>query len=147
MKKLLGILLVLILGLGAGGGAAWGVGQWLGPPPEKPAHAVEEKVETAFIKAGPVVAPIVTEDEQLSGYASFELELEVPAEEADALTARLPLLLHAINLRSFRTPMAAGKQKILPDLDRFSALVMDAATESWGKGKLTRAVITRAQPM
>jgi hypothetical protein len=57
------------------------------------------------------------------------------------------LLLHAINMRAYRSPLAAGKQKIMPDLDTLSALVMEAANAAWGKGKLKTAVVVNARPV
>lgn len=147
MKKLLTLLIVLLLGLGAGAGAAYGVGMVLGPPPPKSAKPKVAVVETGFVPAAGIVAPIVTVDGNLSGYASFDVQLEVPATELDKVTGQLPLLLHAVNMRTWRTPMAAGKQKILPDLDVFARIVADAATESLGKGAVRRVVVVNARPM
>lgn len=147
MKKLLTLLIVLLLGLGVGGGAAYGLSMVLGPPPTPDAHVEKKKVETAFVPTGALVVPIVTGDGNLSGYASFEMQLEVAEADEAEVTAQIPLLLHAINMRTYRTPMAAGKQKILPDLDVLSRLAMEAATKSLGKGKVLRAVVTSARPM
>lgn len=150
MKKLLLPLILLILGLGVGGGAAFGVGHFMGPPPAAGETAHEEEtapVETAFIPAGIILAPIVAEDGNLSGYANFDVQLEVPVDKADEITARLPLLLHAVNLRAFRTPMAAGPQHMLPDLRIFAKMVEEAATESLGKDEVTRAVVISARPV
>lgn len=147
MKKILTLLILLVLGAAVGGGAAYGVAQYLGPPPAKAVKAEQEPAETEFIPTGPVVAPIVTTDGNLSGYGSFEIQLEVLPDNAESVGARMPLLLHAINMRAYRTPMAAGREKILPDLDTLSHLTMDAATEAFGKGKVLRAVVTSAKPM
>lgn len=147
MKKLLTLLMVLLLGLGVGGGAAYGLALVLGPPPAPDAHIEHKKVETAFVPTGALVAPIVTGDGNLSGYASFEMQLEVAEADEAEVTAQIPLLLHAINMRTYRTPMAAGKQKILPDLDVLSRIAMEAATSSLGKGKVVRVVVMSARPM
>ena len=149
MKKIVLPLILLSAGLGIGGGAAYGVGHFLGPPPAADAHAEEqhEPVETAFIPAGVIMAPIVAEDGNLSGYANFEVQLEVPVDKTDAVTAKLPLLLHAVNMRAFQTPMAAGPQHILPDLKVFAKMVEDAAAESLGKGEIVRAIVISAKPV
>jgi hypothetical protein len=123
------------------------VGQYLGPAPEHPAKEEKKHIETVFIPTGAIVAPIVTTDGSLSGYGNFEMQLEVLPEDSEELGARMPLLLNAINLRTYRTPMAAGRDKILPDLDTLSRLVMEAAPEAFGKGKVLRAVVTSARPM
>ncbi|RXR28375.1 hypothetical protein [Sphingobium fluviale] len=143
MKKLLTLILLLALGLGLGGGAAYGVAQLLGPPPPK---AAPPKAETVFISAGTLLAPIVATDGRLSGYANFEVQLEVSADKQAEVTEKIPLLLHAINLRTWATPMAAGPDHILPDLRVFAAVVNGAAIESLGKNMVHRVIITSAKP-
>jgi hypothetical protein len=150
LKKILFALLLLVAGVGIGGGAAFGVGKLLGPPPDPPekgAHAPAEAIETEFIPAGTLLAPIVAEDGNLSGYANFEVQLEVPAGTGADITAKLPLLLHAVNLRAFATPMAAGPQHVLPDLRLFAKMVEEAAQESLGKGAIVRAVVMSVRPV
>lgn len=145
MKKLLILLVLLILGLGVGSGAAYGIAQLLGPPPEHLAQA--EKAETVFVSAGTILAPIVTADGGLSGYANFDVQLEVTAEKEAEVTEQLPLLLHAVNLRTWTTPMAAGPDHILPDLRVFARIVEAAAAESLGKGAVQRVIVTGAKPV
>ena len=100
MKKL--ALLLLILGLAVGGGAAFAAGMVLGPPQPR------EAADSAFVPTGPLLAPLVFEDGRLSGYVSFEIQLEVPTDRAEYVAARMPLLLHEINLRTFRSPMCSS---------------------------------------
>ncbi|MBB6124307.1 hypothetical protein [Sphingobium subterraneum] len=148
MKKLLVLILLLVLGAGIGAGAAYGLARVMAPPPAAASHAAKPAdVETVFVSAGTILVPIVTGDGSLSGYANFDVQLEVEEEKSAEVTARMPLLLHGINLRAYRTPMAAGKQKILPDLDVFSRMVMNAATEALGKGVVKRAVVMSAKPV
>lgn len=146
MKKILGLILILLLGIGTGAGASFGIGMVMGPPaPPKAEVKVED--EKIFMPTGPLVLPVVTVDGDLSGYGNFEVQLEIKKRDEAELKPRMPLLLHAINLRAYRTPMAAGKQKILPDLNQLSAVVMESATAAWGKGKVLRAVVISARPM
>lgn len=151
MKKILLPLILLLLGLGLGGGAAFGVSQIMGSPPAPgehgEGHMEEEEVETTFVPAGTILAPIVAQDGALSGYANFEVQLEVAVDKADDVTAKLPLLLHAINLRAFQTPMAAGPHYILPDLKIFAKMVEQAADESLGKGEVIHAMVISAKPV
>lgn len=144
MKAILLPVAVLIAGTAVGGGAAYGVGLLVGPAPaagEKPAPA-----ETSFVPTAKILAPLVMSDGRLSGYVAFEVQLEVGADEAEFVTARLPLLLHAINMRTYRTPMAAGADGMLPDLGVFRKVVMEASGEAFGKGVVTMAAITQATP-
>ena len=59
---------------------------------------------------------------------------------------RLPLLLHAINMRTFKTPMAAGKDGLLPSLEQFRKIVEAAAPEAFGAGVVRKVAITQATP-
>lgn len=140
MKRIFRIVLLLVLGLAVGGGAAFGVRMIMGPP------QTHETAERAFVPTGPVLAPLVLEDGQLSGYVSFEIQLEVPADEAEFVAARMPMLLHAINVRTFRSPLASGPDGMLPDLEQFRKVVMAAAPEAFGKGVVRQAAITQANP-
>ena len=142
MRKFLLLLCVSIAGLGIGGGAAWGTSMLLGP-----AQPSDSFGEASFVPAGKVLAPLVFADGRLSGYVSFNLELEVRADQAESVQARLPLLLNAINMRTYKTPMAAGPDGMLPDLSVFRKVVLEAAAESLGKDVVRRAAITQATPV
>ena len=145
MKKILLPLLILILGLGAGGGAAFATIRMIAPPRGGESAAKEEK--TSFVPATNLLAPLVTADGRLAGYVSLDFQLEVPATKAEFVAARMPLLLHAINMRTYRTPMAAGPDGMLPDLATFRNLVLAAAPEAFGAGLVRVVAITRAEPV
>lgn len=144
MKKILFLLVVLLAGLGLGGGAAYATVMLLGPQKPKAAHA--DEVEPSFVDAGKVLAPLVFADGRLSGYVQFQIQLEVPSDKAEFVTARMPLLLHAINMRTYRTPMAAGPDGLIPDLETFRKVVMQAAPEAFGAGVLRKVAVTQANP-
>ena len=146
MNKLLLLPVLLLAGLGVGGGAAYGTITLMGPPKPAAAHAEAEAAEPSFVDAGKVLAPLVTADGRLSGYVQFQVQLEVPEDKAADVTARLPLLLHAINMRTYRTPMAAGPDGLLPDLGTFRKVVMEAAPEAFGAGVLKKVAVTQASP-
>lgn len=147
MKKLLGLIVLLLLGLALGGGAAYGVSRLLGPPPGPEEIAEAEKPETSFVPTGSILTPVVTADGDLSGYVTFDVQLEVPADKAEEVGGKLPLLLHAINLRAWKTPLAAGPNHLLPDVAAFAALVEEAAHSALGKGAVTRAIVTAVKPV
>jgi len=139
MKKLLGVVLALILGVGVGVGSAWGVGMLR----NNGGHVVR----TEFVPTGTMMAPLVFPDGRLSGYVSFEVQLEVPQGEGEAVKAKLPVLLNAVNLRTYRTPMASGRDGLIPGLEAFRRVVMDAARETYGPDTVRRAVVTHASPV
>jgi len=145
MKKILFLLVVLLAGLGLGGGAAYATVMLLGPQAPKAAHA-EEDGDKSFVDGGKVLAPLVFADGRLSGYVQFSIQLEVPTDKAEFVTARLPLLLHAINMRTYRTPMAAGPDGLIPDLETFRKVVLQAAPEAFGAGVLRKVAVTQANP-
>jgi len=142
VKKLLLGLIVAALGVGTGAAAAYGMVTLLGGP----AEAKVENLETTFVPAGKILAPLVFPDGRLSGYVSFELSIEVPAERSEEIAARLPLLLNAINMRTYRTPMASGPDGMLPNISLFRDVAMAASAEAFGKGIVRRAAITQAVP-
>jgi hypothetical protein len=141
MKKLLGAVLALTLGVGVGGGSAWGVGMLR----QNDGPATGGRTE--FVETGTMMAPLVFPDGRLSGYVSFAVQLEVPQGEGETVKAKLPLLLNAVNLRTYRTPMASGRDGLIPGLDAFRRVVMDAARETYGPDLVRRAVVTQASPV
>jgi hypothetical protein len=136
--------ILLTAGLGLGGGTAYGVHTLL--PPAAGAPAKPKAETTSFTPTGKILAPLVLADGRLSGYVSFEVQLETGETDVEFVTARMPMLLNAINMRTFRTPMAAGPDGMLPDLEQFRRVVMVAADEAFGPRMVRRAVITQATP-
>lgn len=140
MKKVLVSALVLVLGIGVGGGAAYGTSLMLGAPRDAP-------VKTEFVPTGTILAPLVFGDGSLASYVSFEVQLEVPSDKREDIQLRLPILLNAINMRTYRTPMASGRDGLIPGLAVFRKVVLDAAAETYGKDVIRRAVVTQAAPV
>ncbi len=143
MKRALIIPLMLAAGLATGGGAAFGVATVTGPreAPEKEAAPMP-----TFVATGPILVPLVDSDGGLAGYGTIEVQLEVAADTKEDVASRLPLLLNAINLRTYRAPLASGPDRLLPDLAAFRQLVFVAAVETYGKGTVSRVAITSAKP-
>lgn len=145
MKKILLPLAVLLAGAGVGGGAAFGTTK-LVVPPANPAGQAPEEEPTAFVPVTKIIAPLVLSDGRLAGYVAFDVQLAVPVDQVETVTAKLPLLLHAINMRTYRTPMAAGPDGMLPNLAAFRKLVLEAAPEAFGSPVVRKVAITQAVP-
>lgn len=145
MKKALFLLIVLLAGLGLGGGAAFATMLVLGPSHEAEGAKAED-VKVNFVPAGKVLAPLVFADGHLAGYVQFDVELEVPQDKSEFVTERLPLLLHAINMRTYRTPMAAAPDGMLPDIEVFRKVVLQAAQEAFGAPIVRKVAVTAASP-
>lgn len=141
MNKLLPHMIVLLAGAGVGGGAAIGARHLAGPP----GPAVKIAAPLVFVRASKILAPLVLPDGRLAGYVAFDAELQVPADQAAIVTAKLPMLFHAINMRTYRTPLASGPDGMLPDINGLRAVVMAASAEAFGMAVVRRAAITRAE--
>ncbi|MFL9841558.1 hypothetical protein ABS767_11335 [Sphingomonas sp. ST-64] len=148
MKKILFPLLLLIIGAAIGAGSGYAMTRFVGTPAGEAAATKHAEPETPgkFVALPRMTAPLVLKDGKLSGYAAFEVQLEVGEENVDAVTARLPFLQHAINLRTFRIPLAAGADGMLPDLDSFRRIVIEAAREAIGPDMVRKVAITKAEP-
>lgn len=146
MKKILLPLGVLLLGAGVGGASGVGVRAMLGPAAPGTKASAAREIETTLVPLPRMTAPLVLPDGRLSGYAAFEEQLEVPSSEAARVTARLPYLQHAINMRTYRIPLAAGRDGALPDIDVFRRVTLDAASEAFGRGVVRRVAVTQAVP-
>lgn len=150
MKKMLVLIVALLAGLAAGGGTAYamvkmlGIGGGAAAPQESKAEEKEEPAK--FVPTGKMLVPLVFPDGRLAGYASLDVQLEVDEAKADFVTQRMPLLLHAVNMRTYRTPMAAGPDGMLPDLEGFRKLVDAAATEAFGAKVVRKVAVTGANP-
>lgn len=144
VKTILLPVIALLGGVGVGGASAYATGLILGPVHARPEAA--EQLPTGFVPVSKILAPLVFADGRLAGYVSFDVQLEVNADKVDGTTQRLPLLLHAINMRTYRAPMAAGPDGMLPDLAMFRKIVIDASTEAFGPGLVRRVAITGAVP-
>ncbi|WP_298675633.1 hypothetical protein [uncultured Sphingomonas sp.] len=138
MKKPLLALLLTVAGLGLGGGAGYATQLLLSP--------AREAENPVFVPVERLLAPLVDREGRLTGYTRFEIALEVPQAREAFVRARLPLLLHAVNLRTFRTPLASGRDGQLPNIDMIRRVVASAAPEAFGRGVVRRVTITQAVP-
>lgn len=143
MKRIVLIATCLVGGLATGGAAAFAV-QVASPSEESTPKVAAATLE--FVPTGAILAPLVFEDGALAGYAFFEVQLQVAPDRAEKIAADMPLLVHAINLQTYRTPLAAGPNGQVPDLAAFRRLVAAAADKAFGRGAVRRVAITQARP-
>lgn len=147
MKTVPLAMLVVAAGLVAGSGASFATGLILSGQIET-GHAPAPAPDPlpTFVPSGKIMLPLVFPTGRLAGYVSIEVQLEVASDEAKFVTARLPFLLNAINMKSFRTPMTSGPDGMLPDLSAVRAVVIAAAIEAFGPGIVRRVAIVQAVP-
>lgn len=147
MKTAILATIVVLAGAIVGGGASFATGLVLGASaaPAKPA-GLAETLPPTFVASGKILAPLVFPNGRLAGYVQFEAQLETTPERAEFVKARLPLLMHALNMRTYRTPMTSGPDGMLPDLEVFRKLLLEASVEAFGPGEVKRAAITQATP-
>lgn len=146
MKKMLFLIVALLAGLAAGGGTAYAMVKMLGIGAGKQEAKAEKEEPAKFVPTGRILVPLVFADGRLAGYAAMEVQLQVDEAKADFVTQRMPLLLHAVNMRTYRTPMAAGPDGMLPDLEGFRKVIDASATEAFGPKMIRKIAVTEANP-
>ena len=148
IKTIIMPLALLAAGTGVGGGAAYATAMLLGPAGGDTASSAGKDTQpTTLVEVENVIAPLVLPDGQrLAGYVSFRLALQVPEDRAEDVTAHLPLLLHEINMRTYRKPMASGPDGTLPTLEVFRDIVQEAADVAFDKGTVSAVAIASATP-
>lgn len=139
--------LAIIGGLAAGGGASFATGLILGGSGGAAAtHRTQPEPPPTFVATGKILAPLVFPGGRLAGYVNFEIQLETAPDRAEFVKERLPYLFHAVNMRTFHTPMTSGPDGMLPDLAVFRAVVAASAVEAFGPGVVRRVAIVQATP-
>lgn len=151
MKPVVLYLTVALVAGAAGAGGAFGVLTFLKPPggkeaAEKAAEAPKEEGPWVILPESSIDAPLVFEDGRLAGYAKFTFQLEVAEKDSARVTEELPILMNAINLRTYRSPMARDPDGQVPDLDVFRTILEEAHREAFGPGVVRRVLITEAMP-
>ena len=140
MKRFIQLLIVPAAGLALGAAGAFAV------------HVAEVAQDsaalrtTSFVPAGTILLPLVLPDGRLSGYVNVTTQIEVPLAAQEKVRSDMPLLLDAINMRAYRTPLASGADGQIPRVDAFRKLVFDAAVATFGRNDVRRAVVTQVQP-
>jgi len=145
MKTFVMIPVLLIAGAGLGGGAAYGVTMLVGPAKAGQPAAPAPQAPPVFVPSKDMIAPLVFADGRLAGYVKFDIELEVRETDAATVSAKLPLLLHAVNMQTWRTPLATGPDGLLANIDAIRSLVERAADRAFGKHVVKRVAVTRAE--
>lgn len=139
--------IVVVAGLATGVGASFATGLILGGPHNGgQMHQPAARPLPVFVPSGKILVPLVFPTGRLAGYVSIEVQLEVAADKTEFVKARVPFLLNAINMRTFRTPMTSGPDGMLPDLAIFRSVLMAAAAEAFGPGIVRRVAIVQAVP-
>ena len=143
-NKILTGLVMLVSGTAIGGATAYGLINFMPqvlPAFEAPAAASE------FMEMPPVMAPLVDKTGKLVGYGAFEIQYEVPKGEAEEMAASIPVLLDAINMRTYRAPLAGGTDSVIPSLGALRKVLLEAGAEVYGKERIRSVAITRASPV
>lgn len=144
MKKVATPLLMLLLGLAAGAGGGSAVALLL--PPAAPSHAPVQAGDSRFVTLGALLVPVLVADRQLTAYASVEAQLEVGADDEEGVTARIPLVIHAVNVRLYRTALGSGPDGRLPDASAIRTAVAEEAQKVLGPGVVRSVALTRLAP-
>ncbi|WP_426265877.1 hypothetical protein [Sphingomonas sp. LHG3443-2] len=140
------LIIMIVAGLiaGSGGGAAVA---FLVPAQggEKPREEVTPG-DSTFESLGPLLVPLIFADGKFTGYVRMEAQLEVGSEDAEGVKARLPLVIHAVNVRAYNKPLAGGPDGRLPDAAAFRTIVAEEAGKVLGKGVVRSVALTSIAP-
>lgn len=137
-------LLLILAGLLAGSGGAAGAYAAMGArvevvTPPKPA-------EIMYVDVGRMMVPLVDPNGDLVGYVAIEARMELLAENQAEVRDRLPVLQHEINMRSWKTGLAAGPDHMLLGTDNAMRLYKEAAAKAFGKHVVRRILLTSVTP-
>lgn len=138
--------IIIVAGLALGGGASYATMLVLAPPGTKETAKPLEPAAPTFVSTGKIMSPLVTPNGRLAGYVQFEAMLETAPEQAEFVKMRLPVLLNAVNMRTYRTPMTSGPDGMLPNLDVFRGLMLASTVEAFGTGRIKSIAIVQATP-
>jgi len=136
-------MIVVLLGAATGVGASYATLQFAkrdAPAPKS------DPAEPNFVSTGKILAPLVFANGELAGYVRVDAQLEVAADKMELVKARMPYLLHAMNMRTYRSPLASGPDGMLPDLAVLRTLLTASAAEAFGPAVVVRVAITEAVP-
>ncbi|HEX7852855.1 MAG TPA: hypothetical protein VF503_04090 [Sphingobium sp.] len=139
MQKAAISLIALGLGLVVGGAGAYGTDLMM--------HQSLRPRTMVFLPTGDILAPLVSADGRLASYVTITAQIEIPSDREEDIKRNLPVLINAINMRTYRAPMASGKDGLVPRLDLFRNVVKEAADETLGPGVVARVAITHAGPL
>ena len=141
-----GLIIMVVAGLiaGSGGGAAVA---FLVPAKgaEKPREAVSAG-DSSFQSLGPLLVPLLYPNGNFTGYVRMEAQLEVGTEDAEGVKTRMPLVIHAVNVRAYNRPLAGGPDGRLPDAAAFRTIVAEEAGKVLGKGVVRSVAVTSIAP-
>jgi len=102
--------------------------------------------ETTFVPAGTIPIPLVLADGRLAGYVDVSSQVEVTRAAETDVRKRMPLLLDAVNMRAFQTPLARIPEGQIPRIDAVRRMMQQAAVGVFGRTAIRRVVIIRVSP-
>ena len=137
-------VIMTVAGLLAGAGGGTAVGLLMPAAPAAPAPV--ETGDGKFVTLGALLVPLTLPDGRFTGYFRIEPQLEVGADDVDGVTAKLPLVIHAVNLRAYSKPLAVGPDGRLPDARSVRAIVADEAGKVLGRGVVRSVALTSLSP-
>jgi hypothetical protein len=143
MKTVYIATLVVIAGLFIGSGAGYATSIVM-----RGQQSAKREASTAitFVPTGKIIAPMIFPDGRLAGYVAFLVQLETRSSDAAFVTERLPLLMHGINMRTYRTPLTGDAFGSLPSIDAFRKLVLETCVEAFGRDRVQRVAVVQAMP-
>ena len=140
---------VVIAGLFVGSVAAAGVQYSVGAT--VPAALAKERADRPqameYVDLGKVTVPVVDSDGDLVRYVTINASLEVPKGAGDATKSKLPVVLHEINMATWKSALSSGPDGELVDTNAVERIFESAAKQVYGKDvPVNRVLLTSTVP-
>lgn len=140
---------VVFAGLLVGGSGAVGIQYAVGAmmPAAVAAQRAERPEDVEYVEVGKIMVPVVDHDGDLMSYLKVEAMLEVPEGTGEEVKVKLPVVIHEINMVTWRTALSAGPDGRLVDTNALQKIFAGAAARVYGKDvKVERVLLTSTIP-
>ena len=148
-RKRIKTLLVAVTGLAVGSVAAVGILHSFGV--SVPAAFANDRTSRPqameYVAVGKLTVPVVDREGELVRYVAIEASLEVPRGMGDEAKAKLPVVLHQINMVTWKSALSTGADGELVDTNSVEKIFETAAKQVYGKDvTVNRVLLTSTVP-
>lgn len=136
-------------GLVAGSIAALGIQYSVGAtvPLAIAKERADRPIAMEYVALGKVTLPVVDKDGDLVRYVAIDASLEVPQGDGDEAKTKLPVVLHQINMVTWKSALSSGPDGELVDTNAVEKIFETAAKQVYGKDlPVNRVLLTSTIP-
>lgn len=130
-RKLGVVFAGLFVGCGGAVGIQYAVGAMVPAALAAEQAAAPKAVE--YVEVGKLMVPVVDHEGDLVSYLRVEATLEVPEGSGEDVRSKLPIVMHEVNMRTWKTALSQGADGRLVDTNGLEKIFSAAAREVYGK--------------